>query len=166
MLKRLLNASIKGCTSLWYLSSNLSSWNRIVSVFKYSNIVLFKCSAKCPSISASTAVLLIDSIGISIVFRSLPCLLNSFETIKARALEGTARVFLYGVFILFPSSWIKYLIFVDGILVQRMRRLLVYFESRLLIKSLHVISRMTRRIADISDQILCQKVHDRLFKNV
>ncbi len=48
----------------------------MVSVFKYSYNVCVKCYAKCPSISASTAVLLNDKIGIYIVFNNLYCLLN------------------------------------------------------------------------------------------
>ena len=53
--------------------------------------------------SASTAVLLSASIGISPVFRYFSWRLNSLEIRKASCWVGTASTFLYGVFMVFPS---------------------------------------------------------------
>jgi hypothetical protein len=59
--------------------------------------------------SASTAVRLNDRMGISIVFMILSWRLNSFEIIKARAFEGTANVWRYGVFMALSSKLRRYL---------------------------------------------------------
>jgi hypothetical protein len=71
--------------------------------------VCFKCSAKWPSMSASTAVRLSDRMGISMVFMILSWRLNSFEIIKASAFEGTANVCRYGVFMTLSSKLRRYL---------------------------------------------------------
>lgn len=59
-----------------------------------------------PSISASTAVLQSESIGISPFLRCFSCRLNSLVTRKAKVYVGTASKCLYGVFIVFSSSFI------------------------------------------------------------
>ena len=68
--------------------------------------MLFRCSAMFPSISASTAVLHNESIGISPFFRCFYCRLNSLVMRKANVFVGTASKCWYGVFIVLWSSLI------------------------------------------------------------